>query len=147
MRADDNPSPSPHILRPEDLPPDPDIPDQDFVLDSDGWLERILLPEQSAGIPMIVFVAFGLGVLSASLLGLFLLLFVLIPFTCGGTEGMAGVVFLCGVPVHPAALAVGLLAGGGRRDGAPAVRIAVLSGVLGTLLCAGVGVLWYMAQR
>jgi hypothetical protein len=147
VRSDDSSSHSPDIFRPEDLPEGPAFPDPDFLPDREGWLERIVLPGKTRGIPLTVLAAFGLGVLSASLLGLFVLLLVLLPFTCGGTEGLARFVFVCGVPVHPAALAAGLLAGGARRDGAAAARLAVLSGALGTLLYAAVGVLWYTAQR
>jgi hypothetical protein len=147
MGTDDDSSRSPDILRSEDLPNDPDLSDHDFFPDRESWLDRIILPANSAGIPMSILVAFGLGMLSASHLGLLLVLFLQIPFTCGGNQGLDDVVFFSGVPVHPAALAAGLLAGGARRAGAPAARFAVLSGTLGTLLCGYCGVLlWGTAQ-
>jgi hypothetical protein len=142
MRSPDDPSRLPDILRPGDLPDDPGLSDQDFYPDRENWLERIILPARSPGIPMTVLVAFGMGVLSASLFGLLVLLFILMPFTCGATAGPARVVFIGGVPVHPAALAAGLLAGGGRRQGAAAARLAVVSGALGTVFYAAAFVFW-----
>jgi hypothetical protein len=147
MHSPDDPARCPDILCPEDLPNEPGIADQDFYPGRESWRERIILPEKAPGIPMTVLVAGGLGVLSASLFGLLALLFILMPFTCGATEGPAGVVFVVGAPVHLAALVAGWLVGGTRRDGAAAARLAVFSGALGTVFFTAVVALWLAAQR
>jgi hypothetical protein len=143
MRNPGDPSRRPNILRPEDLPKRPGIAEPAFNIDREDWRERNLLRGKLAGISLAVFLAFCLGALSASLFVALAILFLLIPFTCGATEGPAGLVFVCGMPVHPAALAAGLLGGGGRRHGAAAARLAVVSGALGTAFYTAVIMYWW----